>query len=171
LCVGGCGSVVSGRRKRCPECRRKLQRRLDKRRYHESKGQDIRDYEHAADSDGEIIDYSHGGDALPGLHPITAYRNNPRHDAVTRARLDAQAQDQAAEADITDWESLQEMRARYGQSTVAFPPAPTTSGDVFGRRSSRYQGQPIDNPAAAGELYRASPVAGQRALYDHISRR
>jgi hypothetical protein len=170
LCIGDCGTVVSGRRRRCPECRRRLQRRLDKRRYHASRDQDVTDYKHPDDL--PVIDFSRGAVQRPPdpNAPARPYRPHPSHDRAAWIQRQAAQHAENELADQSSWDQLQD--ARLNDRRVTFPPAPgSPAGDLFGRRAGRYQGQPIDNPAADGDLYRASPLAGQRALYRHVGGR
>jgi len=165
-CAGECGTEVSGRRKRCPDCRRIFRAKRERQRYHASHGQDAEQYEHI---DGEpVVDYSAGGAPRPNLAPNFPYRQNPRHDHSTRARMELQ--ENPAEADMSSWNDFQAVRAsgRY----VDFPPAHASAvPDPLGRSVPRSRGLyspetggQLVNPAAAGHAYRPSPMAGQRAL-------
>jgi hypothetical protein len=184
LCEGGCGTEISGRRKRCPECRR-LRRNSQERNRYEVHADDINErrllqrygpaaFEAAEYGDEpEVVDYTKA-DAAPGLRPVAHHRQNPRHDAVTRARLDRQAQEPAADPELADWGDLVAMRERFGMRTVDFP-APDMGSyapDPLGRSVPRSRGlygrnddpRELVNPAAEGVAIVASPVAGQRAL-------
>jgi hypothetical protein len=106
-----------------------------------------------------IIDYT-VADQRPRLAPLSPARQNPRHDTATRIRMDHQAQD-VGDSEMTDWETLQAARARYGHTTVAFPAPPGSPERGFRGRDEAPQ---ITDWAAAGELYRPSGRAGQAAL-------
>ena len=162
MCIGGCGTEVTGRRKRCPECRRKLQRLLDKRLYHAERGQDASDYEHL-DGDGEVVSYAHGGYAAPGLAPPVSYRANPRHDLVTRQRLDrAQADD---DNELTSWDEMVAQPRNSGHF-VDFHRS-STGHDFRGRDEV----PTIDNWTVEGMAYRQSAMAGQSMMHGHQSDR
>jgi hypothetical protein len=167
LCIGDCGTPVSGRRKRCRSCRRKLQRALDKRRYHELRGQDVGDYEHVERMPEVVVEYARG-DPQPGMRPLSVgYRSPSRHDTARRVQEDHArrlAEDEGLEAEQTTWDTIAAGRA--DDRRVSFP-APMTPADPWARRSSRYDGQAIDNPAAEGMAFSAPNVAGRAAATAH----
>jgi hypothetical protein len=163
-CAGQCGTQVTGRRKHCPDCRLKARARAERLRYHNDRGQDPDAYEYL-DGDGEVVDYSQGAEQRPRFSPSSP-RQNPRHDAVTRSRLDAQESATDEDPDMGTWDQVVN---RPAETKVTFPPP--GHSDPFGRRSSRYQGQAIDNPAAEGMAFTGSTTGGERALYDHLRKR
>jgi hypothetical protein len=178
MCIGGCGTEVSGRRRRCAECRRKLQRLLDKRHYHSARGQDADDYDHV---DGElVVDYSNGGFEAPGLAAPVTQRQVARHDHVTRMRLEREAQaDHDTDNEVTDWDAMVAQPRNSGRhadfhAATGTPPAPDPWGRSV-RRSRGFRGReaPMElvNPAAEGRALGPDPAIAQAALHEHVSAR
>jgi hypothetical protein len=167
MCIGECGTEVSGRRKRCSACRREQTNRLSLRRYHELRGQDVRDYEHLDEL--PLVDYSQGGSARPPdpNAPARPYRAPLQHDRTRWVQHQA-AMKSGAEDELADMRSWDEVTNRQPDNRVTFPPPNLGHSDPFGRRSSRYAGQPIDNPAAEGMAFTRSTASGERALYRHV---
>jgi hypothetical protein len=164
LCVGLCGAEVSGRRKRCKECRRKLQRSLDKRRYHERRAQNASDYEHMDDL--PVIDYT-VADQAPQLAPPAPGRN-PRHDRAAWFAAEHARQIREADEDpeLATWEGVM-ARVTADDRRVSFYPAPDMGRPVRGFRG-RGEAPEITSWDVEGMLYRPSPVAGQRAVEAHV---
>jgi hypothetical protein len=130
--------------------------------------------------DEVVVDYS-TGDALPGMRPVSQYRSSPRHDAVTRARLDRQAQDQDADAELASWDNLVAMRDRFGMRAVDFPAPPMESyaPHPLGRSVPRSRGlygrndsdRELVNPAAESVAIVVSPAAGRAMVQQHTESR
>ncbi len=139
-CVG-CGREVSARRRRCPECRRQFRAERARETYH------ARERERYGDDPlnvaAEVIDYSHGGrsPSLPD-DPACPWRQNPRHDAVTRMRLSLQ---DAAEADMASWADLQTIQ--QSGRLVDFHPAQDLTPQVDHLGRSVPPGWPTGRPA------------------------
>jgi hypothetical protein len=171
LCIGGCGAEVSGRRKRCPDCRHSLRKRLDKRRYHQSRGQDVADYDHLPT--GPAVDYTVESAKPPTPDdPVRPWRQPPQLDRATKIRLDHAAQ-LAADDELPDQISWSDLIARPPDTRIYFPPAPgspAAASNPF--RSPEPQGELI-NPAAIGQAYRPRPAVNTGAngyLFDRWGR-
>jgi hypothetical protein len=133
------------------------------------------DHQPASAAGEVVVDYSRGGDALPGLRPVAHYRSNPRHDGVTRARLEQEEAEKPGGGTEPNWaEMTAQAAAREASGHWARFPAPpmhSYAPDPLGRsaprdRGVRDNGMPYElvNPAAEGVAYVRSPAAGQRAL-------
>lgn len=150
-CSGGCGTQVSGRRRRCPDCRLKFRAKQERERYHSGRGQDITDYEHLDDY-GEVVDYTTSTAKPPTPDdPTRPYRQHWTHDNVTRIRrLHEMNSADDDEPEITSWEELN-ARHRQRPNMVEFPAPPGTASNPF--FAHRGPAGPPDNPAAAGVAF------------------
>jgi hypothetical protein len=133
------------------------------------------DHQPASAAGEVVVDYSRGGDALPGLRPVAHYRSNPRHDGVTRARLEQEEAEKPGGGTEPNWaEMTAQAAAREASGHWARFPAPpmhSSAPDPLGRsaprdRGVRDNGMPYElvNPAAEGVAYVRSPAAGRRAM-------
>jgi hypothetical protein len=116
---------------------------------------------------GAVVDYSRGGFSAPGMAPPVAYRPNPRHDSVQRARLDQQQNSGDGEADQMTWNSSLEAVRASGRF-VNFPtPDMTPAPDPLGRSVPRDRGLygrdgspgQLLSAAAGGVQYVRAPAA------------
>ena len=149
-CIGGCGATVSGKRKRCPDCRRSLRALAEKRRYHSARDQDVTDYDHV---DLPVVSYADGGEAAPRLAPPRAGQNI-RHDTARRVAADYAAS--MAEEDLPEVTSWEELSNREPDNRAYFPPsAGSPAGGFFGQ-SDRPHGPEV-SPAAGGNVYQPRP--------------
>ena len=180
LCIECRTAEVSGRRTRCPECRRLRRNRLERTRYEDhadeiSERRLLRRHGPAAFEAAEygdepkVVDYSRGGMPQPGMIPVPAStRQHWTHDQATRIQaLAARAAQESGEDELADMRSWDEVVNQPPDHKVTFPAPDMGHSDPFGRRSSRYQGQPITNPAADGQAFTGSTASGERELYRH----
>jgi hypothetical protein len=166
------GSV---RKSRCDSCRAAHRAAAERERYAAAR-------DHQAESVGEPTEPEiYGGDGRSRPPTIiatqmdaerepdrrSAYRQNPRHDAATRAKLD-HAEDAAANDQAT-WGEL--TGSPQGGHTVDFLPAQEAASpavDGWGRshrqRTERAE-YVLDNPAALGAAFAPSTAAGDRAVH------
>ena len=155
LCLGGCGTEVSGRRKRCPECRRLDRVRRERERYHNSRGQDIADSDHM---DAPVVDYTVTTARPPSPDtPARPYRPHWTHDNATRIRvletMNA-ADDELLTPDQSTWD---ELANREPDTRILFPAAqgsPAADGSPFRRGR---EAREVTNHAANGTLWRSAP--------------
>jgi hypothetical protein len=105
-----------------------------------------------------VVDYSRGGDAAPGLRPISGgYRSHPNHDAVTRVRRLAAQNSGDGESDQDTWGAIEDRQA---DTRTYFPPAPGSPAyDSPFHRGRAARSGPPDYPAAAGELFKPRVAA------------
>jgi hypothetical protein len=122
--------------------------------------------EYEGPHEDDVIDYTRG-DPQPGLRPLTGYRSPSRHDTARRVQEDHARRLADAEPDQASWD---EVVNRQPDRRVAFPPAPGSSALAGGFRG-RGEVPEITDWASAGQFYRPSPAAGQRALQAHTSDR
>jgi hypothetical protein len=122
-------------------------------RYHATRDQDAADYSYL--DYGPPIDATKGS-PRPELRPPSAYKN-PRHDAVLRYRLDHAAQ-HAADGDLADQLSWDELVNRPADTRVTFYPPPGSEMNIHPFRGSASPQGALVNPAASGELYQRRPA-------------
>jgi hypothetical protein len=168
----GCPAEVKGRRKRCDDCRRSRRADLERTRYHDNadeintkrslRRQGAAEYEAPTD---EVIDYSGGGDELPGMRPVSEYRPHISHDRaayVAQKRAEELGDDEPST--MSSWSDLQ-ARQEPDNSKVYFPPAPGSPA-LPGGPSNLFRGRevpqgPPDFPAVAGQaVVRRSEPSG-----------
>jgi hypothetical protein len=127
----------------------------------------------------KVVDYSQGGAWAPRLAPPSSNRQNPRHDHVTRVRMDHAAESGREDSDMMSWTDLQAARERFRTQSVYFPaPDMTPPPDPLGRSTRRSRGPysrneapPLDFPAVEGMAVVRSPASGQRAIQAHVEGR
>ena len=161
-CAAGCGTMVSGRRKSCsPSCRNKVRAKAERVRYHTDRDQDPADYDHAA----EVVSYAHGGASAPGILPPVTHRDNPRHDWVTRQRLERQAQADDDEPEMTSWSAMIGQPRNAGR--YADFHGSSDGVDLRGRGDV----PPVDNWSVLGQAFRPDPAIALAAIHEHVSAR
>jgi hypothetical protein len=132
-----CGNPVSGRRRRCPGCRRIFRAERERERYHADRNQDAGAYEHL-DGDDEVVDYTTRSAKPPTPHdPPRPYRAHWTHDNATRVRRLAE-QEWAAddEPDQTTWDRMTGRLADRLNDRRVFFPAPRTDSSIDPRGRS-----------------------------------
>lgn len=172
-CVG-CGKPTgSVRKSRCDPCRAAHRAAAERERYAEARDRQSATVDEPAEPE------VHGGDGRTPppvqvttllrarretLREAIQYRQNPRHDAATRARLDHA--EEAEASDMTSWDQLN--GSPQNGHAVAFHPAQgpgEPAVDGFGRRQRSVGAYAVDNPAAAGAAFSPSVAAGHRAVH------
>jgi hypothetical protein len=139
--------------------------KAERRRYHAARDQDAEVYERL--DDGVVIDYTVGCPRPGELKP--QYRGqNPRHDSVTRFRLDHAAQIPGADDDVPGVRPWAEIRAIQHHTDDRVEFLPETATNPFYARTDDRQ---IVNWLAEVQAYRPASRAGEQALFEHITRR
>lgn len=175
-----CGEPISGRRRRCDDCKRTAHAKAERERYH--RGEDPEDQGPVVDltlpganskppdfsgvrrtqpqqhAEPEVVDYTRGGFTRPGMYqPRNALAQVPgavRHDLV---RAQQMARDLAAADDVPELASWNEMNT---------PPAEQAWRVSFGRPAA-FREQPTLTPspyadAILGQAVRVSRPRPQR---------
>lgn len=172
-----CGDPISGRRRRCDECKRLAHAKAERERYHRGvdpadspMDQVVVDYTQGGHkpsstfdvqpksapkvSEPEVVDYTKGGASHPGAYvPRLDYSQVPasvRQDRVKAARMAAQHA-QAQDSGAMDWDSsLQALQQQADSNIVDF--------SHMSLRGDRPE-YTITRPDVAGQLYPTQPIS------------